>query len=183
MQHIDSSLERSQRAAEWGKLVAILVASVERRAQAAAIEERLRALERRAQALRWPAARVDETNAPSPAVQRLVDRLAIARRAPKMAEMAKAPSPVQRLAERLARATLEARVERVSDRRLRVCSRARASRAHRRPRPSCRSRAPDDPDPGDPPPLGAQRGGLRHALRDAGYHGGREQFGSGPAPC
>jgi hypothetical protein len=46
-------------------------------------------------------------------------------------------------------------------------------------RSSCRPRAPSDDSgsergPGDPPPLGAQRSGLRHvALRDAGYCGGR----------
>jgi hypothetical protein len=202
MQHIDSSLERSQGAAEelpvtdvapgfaeWGKLVAVLVASVERRARAAEFEERLCALERRAQAFRWPTA---EANAPSPtAVQRLAERLAWASQARAERLIPSLPA-VQNLAWRLARATLQAQAERPLDRPApaRAPARIRAPRVRCRCHPGRRrsSRCPrvsgdDDPDPGDSPPLGAQRGGLRHALRDAGYRGGRERFGSGAAPC
>jgi hypothetical protein len=154
MQHIDSSLERIQSAAEelpvsevapgvaeWGKLVATLVASVERRA---ALQARLDRLERKAVALaeatERPLAKV-LVEASSPAIARLAARMAAPDR-----PAAKA-NAVQHLAARIAVARLQAPDRSAPVRR--VCSRSRARR-----RPACRSRSSSDgdPDPGDQPP-------------------------------
>jgi hypothetical protein len=101
-----------------------------------------------------------KTDSSSLAVKRLAGRLAITSHA--RAERLNPSLPaVQRLAQRLAMATLQAQAERVSVRtagpvrsvRLRVRSRSRAPRARRVRRSSCRTRGPDDSgsEPGSGP--------------------------------